>query len=203
MRIGTDRVVEVFTEHRREDEVGLGVVFLGAQHLLEVATRGEAVVETHPDGRHEEAQPPRLRVPLEVRLGVRHRGPEARRGHAHLQQQREHALFGHAAGGARREVLLGAHEVAAARERDALVEELPPLHVVHRVVVGGRPERVAGARAAREAEAQQQRRRPSRRWEGATHSGVYIPAGRGACSATWRSSPRGRRPEGRGAKVAR
>ena len=142
MRIGTDRVVEVFTKNRGEDEVRLGVVFLRAQHLLQVAPRGHAVAQPDADRRHQEAQSPRLRVSLEVRLRVGHRRAEARGRDAHLQEQREHLRLGHAAGRAGREVLLGAHEIAAAREGDALVEELPCLHVVHRVVIGGRPQRV-------------------------------------------------------------
>ncbi len=140
MRVSADRVVEVFTEHGREDEVGLGVVFLRGEHGLEVAPRGSPVVEPDADGRDEETQPPRLRVPLEIRLGVRHRRAESRRCDAHLQQQREHAVFAHAAGDAGGEVLLGADEVAGAREGDALVEELLTLNVVHGVVVGRRAE---------------------------------------------------------------
>ncbi len=81
-------------------------------------------------------------MPLEVRLRVRHRRTKARGRDANLQQQGEHLRLWHATGCTGSEVLLGPDEIAAARECDALVEELPRLHVVHRVVIGGRAQRV-------------------------------------------------------------
>ena len=137
MRVGTDRVVEVFTKNRGEDKVRFGMVFLRAQHLLEVAARRHAVAKSDANRRHHEAQSPRLRMSLQVRLRVRHRRTKARGRDADLQQQGEHLRLGHAAGRAGREVLLGTNEIATPRECDALVEELPRLHVVHRVVIGG------------------------------------------------------------------
>jgi hypothetical protein len=117
MRVGGGVVAEIVTQEPAEREVGTRVSRVFRDDALELATRCFRLAEPGVERREHEANALVARSNAQVLLGVLDRGAVAPVAHAHFEQEWHDSLFSCSRRSRRLEVLLGAGEIADARER--------------------------------------------------------------------------------------